>query len=351
MKRILAMTLALTLCLTLAPAVFAESSWIIPGPEFYKPVIVTPEPIPESIVKEKDKTHEHDFGDWTVTTVPKCNDVGRKYRICKTCGAIQVEDVPKTAHSFGKWYIIKEATCKDVGYRYRSCSICGFRALEEIERLPHKYGDWEITTAATDHTKGIRTRTCEVCGEKETASFYPDGTLRNGSYGVKVKEMQEKLVEQGFLDKHYADGDFGSHTYRAIKSFQKTLGLDIDGIAWPQTLKLIDHEFSEWTVTKAPDYFNAGEKSRKCSECGWVQTVPIGKLLRSGNSGDDVKQLQQRLNELGYGVGFPDGVYGDNTRRAVRNFQTDIGFDADGITWPGVWNELFPDEAVGNAKD
>jgi len=47
--------------------------------------------------------------------------------------------------------------------------------------------------------------------------------------------------------------------------------------------------------------------------------------------GDDVKEVQTRLNELGYNCGSADGVFGKKTDIAVKNFQTDNDLTVDGI--------------------
>lgn len=47
--------------------------------------------------------------------------------------------------------------------------------------------------------------------------------------------------------------------------------------------------------------------------------------------GDDVKEVQARLNELGYNCGTADGIFGKKTDIAVRNYQTDNGLTVDGI--------------------
>ncbi|MFJ4769951.1 peptidoglycan-binding protein [Streptomyces uncialis] len=56
--------------------------------------------------------------------------------------------------------------------------------------------------------------------------------------------------------------------------------------------------------------------------------VPVYRDLKSGTSGDDVKQLQYALHELGHAPS-PDarGVYGAGTRRALAAFYTSIGYD------------------------
>lgn len=59
-------------------------------------------------------------------------------------------------------------------------------------------------------------------------------TLRIGSSGQNVLTLQRKLRDAGF-DPGPLDGDFGSQTQRAVRSFQTARGLDIDGIVGPHT--------------------------------------------------------------------------------------------------------------------
>ena len=54
-------------------------------------------------------------------------------------------------------------------------------------------------------------------------------------------------------------------------------------------------------------------------------------VLRKGMRGEDVKTLQENLNSLGYNCGAADGIFGQNTFRAVVAFQEDHHLDADGI--------------------
>jgi peptidoglycan hydrolase-like protein with peptidoglycan-binding domain len=67
-------------------------------------------------------------------------------------------------------------------------------------------------------------------------------------------------------------------------------------------------------------------------------------MLQLGDYNENVKTLQKRLNALGYDVGYPDGLFGDGTKRAVKNYQKAQGFEEDGIVWPGVWTALFPED-------
>lgn len=47
--------------------------------------------------------------------------------------------------------------------------------------------------------------------------------------------------------------------------------------------------------------------------------------------GDDVKEVQYKLNSLDYNCGMADGYFGNKTSIAVKNFQTDNNLKVDGV--------------------
>lgn len=53
--------------------------------------------------------------------------------------------------------------------------------------------------------------------------------------------------------------------------------------------------------------------------------------LQVGDRGDEVRRLQEELARYGYYEGDIDGVYGNQTRRAVEQFQYQHGLSADGM--------------------
>jgi len=56
-----------------------------------------------------------------------------------------------------------------------------------------------------------------------------------------------------------------------------------------------------------------------------------GGSLRNGDEGMDVAYVQQRLKDLGYLSGTADGIFGNATERAVKEFQATNGLTADGV--------------------
>lgn len=57
-------------------------------------------------------------------------------------------------------------------------------------------------------------------------------------------------------------------------------------------------------------------------------------LSSLGSRGQEVRQIQRKLQNLGFYSGSVDGVYGTATQKAVRNFQKSCGITADGIAGP-----------------
>jgi len=68
--------------------------------------------------------------------------------------------------------------------------------------------------------------------------------------------------------------------------------------------------------------------------------LPNG-ILKQGDSGEAVKQLQRALNAVNFKVGSVDGIYGVQTKDAVRRFQlVYLPYDVDGIYGPHTKNKL-----------
>ena len=59
-------------------------------------------------------------------------------------------------------------------------------------------------------------------------------------------------------------------------------------------------------------------------------------ILKQGSSGPDVKDLQQKLKDLGFDPNGIDGNFGSGTKAAVVAFQQSKGLQADGIAGPAT---------------
>jgi peptidoglycan hydrolase-like protein with peptidoglycan-binding domain len=66
-------------------------------------------------------------------------------------------------------------------------------------------------------------------------------------------------------------------------------------------------------------------------------------LVRRGQSGESVRQLQQQLSDAGFPVSV-DGKFGAETEAAVRRFQTERGIKVDGLVGPETMGQLRGDK-------
>ncbi|MDT8899663.1 NlpC/P60 family protein [Anaeroselena agilis] len=63
-------------------------------------------------------------------------------------------------------------------------------------------------------------------------------------------------------------------------------------------------------------------------------------LLQYSDKGEEVAKLQERLGTLGFYAGVNDGIFGEETKQAVKSFQRSFNLDADGIVGQATWKAL-----------
>ena len=279
----------------------------------------------------------HDYGKWTVTQEPTCTAKGSRTRKCRVCGHKETQVMDKLPHDYGEWIVDKEASCTEEGMSHRTCQTCGHVQEKVIERLPHDY-KWVVVEKATDHSSGIRHQVCQVCGHTEPdVSYDPKGTLRRGDRGDDVRQVQQQLADQGYLTAKGVDGIFGGGMEKAIMQFQKDQNLTPDGVAWPQTIKRLNHDFGPWTLDKPLTRTSDGERVRVCKDCGLEQreTIKAG-VIQSRDRGENVRAIQKMLGDMGYNPGAYDGIYGAKLDIAYADFAAEHGVEfLPGSLWPG----------------
>lgn len=131
-----------------------------------------------------------------------------------------------------------------------------------------------------------------------------------GASGVAVEDIQERLTKLGYhidaseLESH----SFAASTAAAVVRFRIEHGLSLSG----------EVDTACWSALVDEGY-ELGDRTL---------------YLRLPNfHGNDVRQLQTRLNVLGFSCGEPDGCYGVHTEAAVKQFQDNVGLLADGLAF------------------
>ena len=153
-----------------------------------------------------------------------------------------------------------------------------------------------------------------------------DYYLQQGSSGAKVRTLQNRLIELGWLE-GTADGSYSHATEYAVKAFQaRYSSLWVDGVAGPDTLKTL---------------YGAGAATSK------TPAASLGITLEQGDENDAVKAMQKRLKELGFYKATADGEFGSTTKAAVIAFQKANGISATGVATKATLNKLY----AASAKD
>ena len=167
-------------------------------------------------------------------------------------------------------------------------------------------------------------------------------TLYNGSKGEDVRELQQALIDLGYLNGS-ADGIFGNKTENAVRKFQKSNKLTVDGLAGSATRAAILNKAQTKkgngnqtaSASSSPTPASASEPNVSSSSASGVQESSslFGNYsaIHFGDKGDRVKSLQQSLITLGFLNGKPDGIFGNQTKKAVKAFQRSKKLSADGI--------------------
>ena len=135
-------------------------------------------------------------------------------------------------------------------------------------------------------------------------------TLRYGMTGDEVTQLQNALIEQGYL-KGSADGVYGTKTENAVRAFQKKNRLHADGIAGENTQSAL---FSKRKAASGKGIFG-GDYSAIVKTSGKKR----------------IRLLQKTLISLNYLNSDADGIYGTLTAKAVLAFQQEHGIGTDGI--------------------
>ena len=85
-----------------------------------------------------------------------------------------------------------------------------------------------------------------------------------------------------------------------------------------------------------------------------VKEYALGERdLRKGVVGNDVKEMQTRLKELGYDLGKYgiDGDFGSDTQTAVMKFQTDNGLEVTGVYEAVTHEKLTGDHVINEPEE
>ena len=111
----------------------------------------------------------HNFGEWTVSVAPTCQDEGVETRVCKSCKKTQEGTLNTVDHNWQKFYTVdEEPTCTERGVAYIYCDDCDETYdTYYIPATEHCFEASEIIDYADCETDGLVVRMCKYCDETE----------------------------------------------------------------------------------------------------------------------------------------------------------------------------------------
>jgi len=204
---------------------------------------------------------------------------------------------------------------------------------------------------------------------------------RDGDRGKPIRDLKKDLVELGFASWASPSIYYGSNTIRVVKNFQSAFGLEVDGIAGPQTLEmlenlkneevqyylgdsgahivemkqlLVDMGFAGWNpptnaygnvtasvVSDFQNYYNL-------PATGYANDLTRQKMIEvtsppyvSGDRGKAIVEWKEKLVELGFaGWSSPSLFFGSNTARVVERLQSYYSLNKTGILDAETMNKI-----------
>ena len=172
----------------------------------------------------------------------------------------------------------------------------------------------------------------------KTLSPVPGATMKANCTGALVGELQQMLKDLGYYTGTITN-KYDADTKKAVAAFQKKNGLKSDGIAGAETRTLLESGTAlSATATATPE--------PTATPAPTPTPVIPSSTVKSGSTGEDAKNVQNRLKELGYYTGTADGKFGKESVAALKSFQTNNGLTSDGVAGTTTYQKLYSSEAV-----
>ena len=175
-----------------------------------------------------------------------------------------------------------------------------------------------------------------VISASSTSAKTAPGQPAFGDKGPHVVAVQTAIMRNGFTLQGGATGVFNKSTQRALKSFQKVVGIKVTGVVDTATAKVLKVAAASTTTVQAT---TTTVQATTTTVAATTTTTPAvvyplttSTLPVRGAKGDAVVAVQKALKLAGLEVkGGIDGAFGSGTTSTIATFQTSKGLTATGV--------------------
>ena len=210
---------------------------------------------------------------------------------------------------------------------------------------------WNRIQAIYNAVKRLYTVSSEGLTVEETGAGFST-VLQSGDTGDGVLTLQYYLSYIALFVQSVSspgfDGAFGRITEDSVRSFQRTYGIEENGIVDRQTWNKIESIYRSLIAEIDYKYYS-----------GRLLPFP-GRVLRTGVNGEDVRALQEYLNYISETYSeiprvTPDGSFGQATASQVRSFKELFGLGGDpervsASTWNAI-TSVYDDLHNGSTEN
>ena len=170
--------------------------------------------------------------------------------------------------------------------------------------------------------------TSQAAASKITAPGQP----KFGDQGPTVVALQSAIIANGFSLKGGATGKFNTVTRRALRTFQKVVGLRVTGVVDEATVAVLKLAIAPATTTTV---------APATTTTVTPTTVFLKVIPKRGGKGKSVLTVQTALVTAGVTVrGGTDGVFGSSTAEAISFFQKSKGLAVTSTLTPDTVSAL-----------
>ena len=141
-------------------------------------------------------------------------------------------------------------------------------------------------------------------------------TLSVGDNDAMIPEIITMLASLGYIESDEPSEYFNEPMENAVKLFQRSNNMNQTGEVDSLMLNVL------------------------------YSGNPSEYVIEQGNSGEDVKMVQERLTDLGYYEEKVNGYYGTSTQNAIEDFQIQNDLDVSGVVDTDTFATLFSYEAI-----
>jgi peptidoglycan DL-endopeptidase CwlO len=175
----------------------------------------------------------------------------------------------------------------------------------------------KLATALVGVTLAVPATEAVTAGTAQAAPV-TDTLLKRGDSGARVAALQRAL---GIT----ADGEFGNATHKAVRAFQRSHGLAIDGVVGTLTAA----KLGLGAAKKASATSGSAAKDRSASSSSSSDDADAPDLSTA-----TIKAIQAKI-----GVGA-DGEWGPQTKKALKAYQRANGLEVDGVPGPATLGSM-----------